>query len=178
VSPITSIYLIHTTTVQRSAARRWLNIPRAPSPSANGCLQGLCRQAPPASFSACLVSKTRPIVPILLSKASVADDRVSPYPTLLRAGTLAPGWYDSRAVLLELLYVSTAATASPAKNLNRNIGMLCLCSGRWCRLAKVLQLRTIVTSREPHEMAESSPSRQTARPMAGPVNLYCESQES
>ena len=61
---------------------------------------------------------------ILLSKASVAEDRVSPRLTLPRAGTLAPGWYDSRAVLLELLYVSTAATASPAKKLNPNIGTL------------------------------------------------------
>jgi hypothetical protein len=61
---------------------------------------------------------------IQLSKASVAEDRVSPRLTLPRAGTLAPGWYDSRTVLLELLYVSTAATASPAKNLNPNIGTL------------------------------------------------------
>lgn len=37
--------------------------------------------------------------------------RVSPHPTLPRAGTLAPGWYDS-----------TAATASPATNLNESVG--------------------------------------------------------
>lgn len=120
------------------------------------------RQAPAASFSARLVSTTQPIMHILLSKASVAEDRVSPHPTLPRAGTLAPGWYDSRAVLLELLYVSTAATASPAKNLNQSIGMLSSWIGRWLRLAKALQLRIIMAGREPLETADSA-SRQQAR---------------
>ena len=57
------------------------------------CLQGLCKaKAPAASFSARLVSTTRPVIMhILLSTASVAEDRVSPHLTLLRAGTLAPG---------------------------------------------------------------------------------------
>lgn len=56
------------------------------------CLQGLFKaKAPAASFSARLVSTTRPIMHILLSTASVAEDRVSPHLTLPRAGTLAPG---------------------------------------------------------------------------------------
>jgi hypothetical protein len=48
------------------------------------------RQAPAASFSACLVSKTRPIVPILLSKASVAEGSGQPISNLTTRRNLSP----------------------------------------------------------------------------------------
>lgn len=113
------------TTVQRSAARRWQNIPpRSFSMCQRRVFRASAGRRRPQAFLHVSCRPYGPIMHILLSKASVAEDRVSPRLTLPRAGTLAPGWYDSRAVLLELLYVSTAATASPAKKLNPNIGTL------------------------------------------------------
>lgn len=163
-----------TTTVQRTLCGAAVaeHPPRSFSMCQRHVFRASARKAPGASFSACLVSPIRPIMHILLSKASVAEDRVSPRPTLPRAGTLAPGWYDSRAVLLELLYVSTAATASPAKkpkSKHRDLGRCprgqaggydlrrrCSCEQSW-RVASLMKRLRRHTASMP-------------RPMARPVN--------
>jgi len=138
-------------------------------PSANGCLHHLQAKRPSQAFCMSRVDRatnsTHPAI-----QASVADDRVSPHPTLTRAGTLAPGWYHSRATTenrcdgitghkLKLEYRDSVLMSRPVAT-NPLQPRMARCEPMW-----------------PLETADSA-SFQPARRIAGAVNFYCEFQES